>query len=154
MIKRLMFLVILSISVFEADTISDKAIKTTTLKRDATKEIVIDTVTNLIWQDDKSAKSIKKDWYKAKSYCETLTHAGFNDWYLPNINELSSIVDTTKYNPAIKEGFENITPSSYWSSSQSISHAKSAISIYFKGGASYDYLKRDNRNVRCVRIEK
>ena len=79
-----------------------------------TNGVVTDNTTNLQWQDD--VASVSKTWSQAITYCETLSLDGRSDWRLPNKNELLSIVDYTKSNPAIDSTFVNITSSSYWSS--------------------------------------
>jgi len=76
--------------------------------RDNSKEVVVDKSTNLMWQDDNDVKSITKTWVEAINYCENLTLGGYTDWRLPNINELKSIVDYTKAEPAISSEFSNV----------------------------------------------
>lgn len=51
------------------------------------ENVLIDSISGLMWQDF----SKKLPWAAALSYCENLTYAGFSDWRLPNINELSSL---------------------------------------------------------------
>ncbi len=52
---------------------------------------VTDRATGLTWMKKDSGKT--KTWKQALEYAETLTHAGYNDWRLPNVKELQSIVD-------------------------------------------------------------
>lgn len=52
---------------------------------------VTDTNTNLMWQQISPESA--KNWRDALSYCENLTLAGYDDWRLPNIKELESLVD-------------------------------------------------------------
>ena len=61
------------------------------------EEMIRDTKTNLYWQ--KTSVS-GQTWPQALLYCENLTYAGHDDWRLPNKNELASLVDFTKENPA------------------------------------------------------
>lgn len=55
---------------------------------------VSDTATGLMWQQaDNGAGTI---WGEALAYCENLSLAGYDDWRLPNIKELHSIVDYSR----------------------------------------------------------
>ena len=54
---------------------------------------VKDNHTGLEWQDNRDAKTVKRDWQGAKGYCQELTLAGYDDWRLPTIKELQSIID-------------------------------------------------------------
>jgi hypothetical protein len=78
---------------------------------------VTDTATGLMWQQ---AESDEMWWEEAVTYCEQLELAGYDDWRLPNINELQSIVDYNKVaseeDPAIDTNFfPNLLGNSYWS---------------------------------------
>ncbi len=121
------------------------------LERDIVKEVVIDPNTKLMWQDNASVKTTRKDWSEAISYCKNLKFAGFSDWRLPSIDELLSITDDTKYNPAIKDGFLNVTADDYWSSSPDASGSSNAWSVVFKNGGDGWGTKSDSYLVRCVR---
>jgi len=122
------------------------------LVRDDSKEIVIDKVTGLMWQDNIDAKTIKKNRKDAKHYCRRLVFAGYDDWYLPRIKELRSIVDQKKYNPAIRDGFKNIQAYHYWSASPNISsNTLTVFNIDFKNGQTYKTNRAGKANVRCVR---
>jgi len=63
---------------------------------------VIDTATGLMWIKDPQAAGLGMTmyWYDAINACENLIYAGHDDWRMPNINELMSIVDHSRYNPA------------------------------------------------------
>ena len=115
-----------------------------------TNGVVTDNTTNLQWQDD--VASVSKTWSQAITYCETLSLDGRSDWRLPNKNELLSIVDYTKSNPAIDSTFVNIiTSNSYWSSTTYSSHTNYAWSIDFYYGDTYGTYKGTSKYVRCVR---
>ena len=122
------------------------------LERDNAKEVVIDSNTKLMWQDNASVKTTKKTWSKAIGYCKNLRFAGHGGWRLPSIDELLSITDDTKYNPAIKDGFLNVSASDYWSSSPDVSDSSDAWCVNFKGGSNGSWgTKSFSLLVRCVR---
>ncbi len=121
------------------------------LIRDDSKEVVLDKITGLTWQDDVNAKTVRKNRKDAKQYCRRLVFAGYDDWYLPREKELKSIVDKTKFNPAIREGFKNIEPSHYWTASPNLSDIVIAKNIDFKSGQSYNNTRKGKCYVRCVR---
>ncbi len=111
-----------------------------------------DASTGLRWQDNRDAKTVKKDWEGAKSYCENLTLDGYSDWRLPSYPELLTIVDYTKYNPAIKAGFKNTaTDDWYWSASPSVYFDSSARIVDFDFGGTNSNSKASTYSVRCVR---
>jgi len=121
------------------------------LSRDDSKEIVLDKNTGLMWQDDINTKTIRKNRKDAKQYCRSLVFGGFDDWYLPRVKELKSIVDTKKYNPAIKDGFVNVISGHYWTSSPNLSDIDNVINVDFKSGHSYHSNRKGKAYVRCSR---
>ena len=54
---------------------------------------VTDTATGLMWQKDTQGGQM--DWDSAITYCENLSLAGHSDWYLPDLDELKSLIDTS-----------------------------------------------------------
>ncbi len=133
------------------EIVIDKTINVSGFTRDDVKEVVINNKTGLMWQDDARAKSVKKTWSDAKTYCKSLKHAGFNDWYLPSISQLESLIDNKKHDPAIKTVFENTVSSDYWSSSSVVSISYGAWNAYFKYGYTYYSNKTNTYHVRCAR---
>lgn len=126
-----------------------------TLVRNYKKETVYDPTTKLMWQDNKEVKSEERDWQDAIDFCNNLSFAGYNDWRLPDIKELLSITDMTKYDPAIKSGFQNVdTEEGYWSSSPHANISLFARWVLFKDGGDRSMGKRANYLVRCVRDSK
>jgi hypothetical protein len=121
------------------------------LKADFTKtgDIVKDSVSKLEFQDD--AVGSRMIWESAVAHCEALDLGGHSDWRLPNINELKSIVDRSKVSPAIVNGFENTSSSSYWSSTSYEGDKYGAWGIGFSVGSVYGDVKGYIYYVRCVR---
>ena len=75
--------------------------------------IVRDNVTGLEWQQDTAPGTYT--WQEALDYCDGLSLGSHDDWRLPTLQELSSLVDSSRINPAIDPLF-NTVASSYWSS--------------------------------------
>jgi len=73
---------------------------------------VTDSAMGLTWQqtDDRQMR----DWPTALKYCETLNLAGDDDWRLPNVKELQSIVDYAKNDPALDQRFLRQTDKHAW----------------------------------------
>ncbi len=116
--------------------------------------IVTDSQTGLQWQDNTEASTVtEKNWVEAIKYCENLTLDGYSDWRLPNVNELKSIIDRSKKDPAIVDGFTNVKSGYYWSSTTTITHKRTAWYVDFNIG----YINNDGNKanvdyyVRCVR---
>lgn len=116
---------------------------------------VTDSKTGLEWQDNSDNNSTQKTWQEAIDYCEALTLDTHDDWRLPNINELKTLIDRTKREPAIKENvFEYIGTNNYyiyWSSSSFVGHEGGAWVVHFNYGDVDGYSKDGNYFVRCVR---
>lgn len=118
---------------------------------------VLDTKTLLIFEDNTEVK--KGMWEDAVTYCKDLEYGGFKDWRLPSINELYSIVDLTKTNPAVGDTFKNIQfgyGDQYWTSTIKTNGTDGvALTINFAIGStqyeSVTYDKNANINVMCVR---
>jgi hypothetical protein len=85
---------------------------------------VTDNCTGLMWQKDTADTNgdgqIDGDdrlpWCDGLAYCQNLTFAGHDDWRLPNIRELESIVDYGRSGPATDPVFGAVS-SFHWSSS-------------------------------------
>lgn len=93
---------------------------------------VEDRATLLTWQQ--RSNSEVTDWAGALRHCEHLVWDGSDDWRLPDIIELSTIVDERRTtSPAINlvffPGFD--VTHGYWSSTTARTHAGSAYVLYF-----------------------
>lgn len=112
--------------------------------------IVTDSTTGLQWQDDAIGNTMMT-WDSSINYCESLTLDSKSDWRLPNINELTLLVDDTKYNPSISTVFKNIESSGYWSSTTHDNYSDTAWFVYFLHGYQGNGDKSTSAYVRCVR---
>jgi hypothetical protein len=113
-------------------------------------EVVTDEKTLLIWQDNTITTS--NNWEQAINYCESLTLKGYNDWRLPNINELLSITAFHKSNPSIYNTFSHTQSSQYWSSTSAPKAFQKSWNIDFSDAKLLQTEKNSTSiNVRCVR---
>ncbi len=127
----------------------------------ADQPVVADNVTGLMWQgcaagltgeDCASGDTLAMNWQDALSYCQDLDWGGHTDWRLPNVTELTSIVDDSRRDPAIDLAFFPETPSVwFWSSSSYTGFSSGAWRVDFSLG----YVGPDDMPffdyARCVR---
>jgi len=121
--------------------------------RDNDKEVVVDNVTNLMWQDNNETLTNSKTWENAIDYCENLTLGGYDDWYLPNINQLYSITKEFRQQPSINPVFNYSSLSHYWSSTTMVSNTSYAWSVEFEDCVISDRHNKKKTTkllVRCV----
>ncbi|MCD6432443.1 MAG: DUF1566 domain-containing protein [Sulfurimonas sp.] len=139
---RVILLIMIGLSILNAEFL-----------RDDINGVVLDTQTKLMWQDyDPDAQTI--EWEGAMEVCEDSTRASYTDWRLPNINELRSIVDRSKKNPAIVDGFIYTKSEWYWSSTTTEGDDDLVWHISFEDGTVKDYEKAYNEEddyFMCVR---
>ena len=115
-------------------------------------DVFTDSKTGLMWQDNSASKNIKKDWQGAVSFCNALHLSGHDDWTLPSVKELESIIEMSQGREAMKNGFKNVGGSGYyWSSSENEANDGFAFMMNFKRGYEYNNYKTYERYVRCVR---
>lgn len=121
-----------------------------TFTRDNVNNTVADNVTTLMWQDNAIVGAYGM--VGAISYCEDLTLSGFNDWRLPNLNELRSISDVSA-SPPIYSIFKNTENLSYWTSTTFAINTSMAWTVNFNspGFSSIDKSNSYLVYIRCVR---
>ncbi len=110
------------------------------------KVIVTDTTTDLIWTKEYSGSTI---WVNALSYCENLDYGGYDDWRLPDFNELKTLIDRTLVAPA--SSFPGMPTNMFWSSSSSVFYPDSVWLVDFDYGGVNGYPKTNDYYARCVR---
>jgi hypothetical protein len=113
---------------------------------------VTDTKTGLLWQQQAPAQSYT--FADAAAYCSGLQLAGYtNGWRVPNVRELLSLIDDTRWAPAIDTAAFPETPSKYfWTSTTYASASSYAWSVIFTSGETSDVPKTLPEQVRCVRF--
>jgi hypothetical protein len=114
-------------------------------------ETVTDSNTDLMWQQPFICEH---SFEHALSYCENLDLAGYDDWRLPNIKELVSIVDYDEHWPSIDTSyFPNTNTMHYWSSTTDTLSPDYIWHVKFDTGRIVSRLKTStgSKYARCVR---
>ena len=117
--------------------------------------MVKDPTTNLIWEDTNHATEDKVTHNEATKYCASLKLGEVSGWRVPTLNELLTIVDYTRYEPAALKEFSHIEIGTmYWTSTPYLISKNQFWGIEFKDGATDSASKNYNRYVRCVKASK
>ena len=126
-----------------------------------------DKSTKLFWQDVKNSKeyTYKSSGFStgAFEYCKELELGNYNDWRLPTVKELMTLVDITKHSPASIEEIKHVNYNNnyrYFTSDSVVADGlyPSGYMIDFQDGSIKKIGERNNMffkekgYVRCVRI--
>lgn len=137
----------------------------------AAKEVVLvdngtvfDSTTGLMWMRcsigqnwqgetcvaDDTGTALTFTWAEALVQAQNFGFAGYDDWRLPNKNELESIVDRACYDPAINERvFPNTAAHGYWTNSPHNFNDSFAWAINFADG---DHVTTRRTNLLSMRL--
>ena len=107
----------------------------------------VDPKTGLKWQITSPEKPM--NWQEAMTYAESLR----DDWRLPAIKELETLLDRSKFDPAVRKEVLFRDSLFYWSSTTYAGKTSNAWGVDFYNGGVDDYGKANNYYVRCVRGE-
>ncbi len=115
---------------------------------------ITDRATGLTWLQADSGKTM--NWPQALEYAQSSTAAGKNDWRLPNVKELQSIVDynsapdsrdPSRRAPAIDSRFKLSVPESwFWSST---THVENGFAYYVAFGQAFSARKRAGKQINA-----
>jgi len=115
----------------------------------------------LTWRDPKTGFEWQCEspgemtWHEAQKYGESLSLDGKEDWRLPTLTELESLLDRSKARPEGRPPMREEVPFrdelSYWSSTTFERDTKNAWIVMFDGAYVLSYYKSNSYFVRCVR---
>ncbi len=114
------------------------------LRHSSIPDIVLDTDTKLLWQDNSEAKTVRINWQGASNYCKNLKLNGYDDWKLPDKETLKALYPK-------KDGLQNLLNFNYWSISDDDKNIDYFYGFSFDRGYIFKSPKNNNWLVRCVR---
>jgi hypothetical protein len=99
----------------------------------------LDRLTGLTWLNPTQRRNVYLSWYEAQAAVEAINRekiSGFNDWRIPGIRELESLVDLSAHTPALAADhpFKEIG-TFYWSATTSEYETSYAWALYLQDGA-------------------
>jgi len=110
---------------------------------------VNDTRTRLTWE--RAPDLTPRVWSQAAPYCSALDLNG-KGWRLPSVKELMTLVDESRWGPAIDPVAFPGTPSDYfWTSSSLATFPMFVWTVFFGKGTASFFDIGNPRLVRCVR---
>ena len=123
---------------------------------------VTDNLTGLMWARNANIFGAKSSWANALAECNDLTLGGHNDWRLPNVKELQSLIDFAFYSPALSnaagtgkwsEGnaFTGVQSAFYWSSTTYAGYMTLAWYVHLGSVFVYGDYKTSTHSVWPVR---
>lgn len=125
---------------------------------------VLDTQTGLMWArcsfgqiwDNELSRCTggaqQIEWQQALSLANTTRFAGFDDWHIPNVKELTSIVERKCVDPAINSSvFDDTQAENYWTNTSGIELPDHAWAVAFYSGKNNLKSKTADLYLRLVR---
>ena len=108
----------------------------------------VDPQTDLEWQIESPGWM---SWHEAQAYVLKLSMNDKDDWRIPTVSELESLLDRSKYRPVIREEVPFQDTLSYWSSTTFGPDKNNAWIVMFDGAYVLSYYKTNKYCIRCVR---
>ena len=137
------------------------------------KDVTI--IDDLMWENVANPEEHRMNWYDAMEYAKNLRLGGYDDWRLPTIEELRTVVrkcgginvtfgddgfeaviDKNLANESYLENCQTkgFFPDFYWSFTSIVGFEDDAWGVLFGGGFDGGSAKSDSDYVRCVRAGK
>lgn len=115
---------------------------------------IIDSAAQLMWQND-GANTVSHTWQEAVDACNALVLDGHEDWFLPNIHQLSMLIHYEKESPAFGgDLFIKVLANDYWADTKVVTQDPLAWYVDFdKGEIQYGSVDK-YKHYRCVREMK
>jgi hypothetical protein len=120
-----------------------------------TAGVVRDRVTGLVWEQPTNGVFAQAAFAAAAAHCaglSSVSYGGYDDWRVPSVIELASLVDYGVHDPAIDEVAFPATPAGgFWTSAAAVFPSDQAWEVDFQYGVVTTIQATLTVNVRCVR---
>ncbi len=146
--KKLIFIILIFIINLEANNFLSYDVT-------STRKIILDTETNIMWQKFNAYSS--DTWSNAIGSCNDSIFGSYEDWFLPNLNELQTIIDYSSSDPAINSIFiaGSNMDHDFWTSTVERNSAGKAYIIRFEsyGAILGGYDQTETKFYMCARYK-
>lgn len=107
-----------------------------------TGDVVLDSLTGLVWTVDANLAGFSHTWQEALDFIKNMnrdTAFGCDDWRLPNRRELRSLMSHQTRKPALPEGhpFRNVFSGWYWTSTTAAINPAYAWYVHMEGARMF-----------------
>ncbi len=118
------------------------------------QHIFKDKETSLVWQDSQDNVELSITYYQSQEHCSNLVIGKYNNFRIPTMDELQTIIDYKNYDSAITNGFDYVANEAYWTTTPFADDEKVVWLIHFKRGERLVKDKHYDRHIRCVQSLK
>lgn len=130
----------------------DSSVKRFEVLVDLSSQAVRDNFSGLIWE--KSPDPVKRTFAQTTAYCARKKVGGTQDWRLPTVEELVSVVDESLPSPHVPISvFEGVQSDNYWTTTVDDEHPTKRLVVDFRVGDIDDDDNKPTHYVWCVRGE-
>lgn len=167
--------VILAVAAVASFSVSAQTCKTSIIKSHPTQQFVVnsdgtvtDVINGLMWTYCSFGETFSNSactgdptnvssWQAALNTVSGYSFAGHSDWRLPNIKELSHLVERSCVNPAIDlDVFPSTSSTVYWSNTPDVNHINAipgieGMVVDFKDGTEFVTDVNSHKLIRLVR---
>ena len=114
------------------------------------KDVVLDTTSSLLWQDMPINKKAGVTYKEATNYCKFLKIDKYENFRLPTLTELQTLINYKNYKPAILDGFKFVDSTTYWTTTPFADSDDEYWIVDFEKGARFAKSMYYDRHFRCV----
>jgi hypothetical protein len=109
---------------------------------------VSDAVTGLMWLEQPTNHTLSS----ALGYCADLSYAEHDDWALPTVTELLTLIDESATNPALDPSvFVSVQGLGYYASTDAVIGGTQTWTVHIYRGEVFAQTSTSTPHVRCVR---